>query len=356
MMIREFPLPERAQHPDWRSYQGLMSHSHREVFGEDAGEADPVAELASVKADTTWRARFWLAERDGELIGLGSLQVNTRDEPDTALLFTYVASRYRGHGAGRKIADTLIDAARDMGARRIRVYAWLPLPGSDARTLASPVPGGGVVPADDPATRLCVALGMRLAQVARVSRCEFAGAAEGWAAHLEEARAAAGPEYRLVTFTDEIPQDMLDDYADMKTNMGVDIPLGESTVASGRWDADRLRDFHAERMIRFRPFIAVAEHVPSGKLVAMSELMLPRHAAGELMAEQWGTFVLAEHRGHRLGMLVKAANLLALTAASPRTRSVLTGNAEENGPMLDINDALGFRPALAEACFEAQIA
>ena len=61
-------------------------------------------------------------------------------------------------------------------------------------------------------------------------------------------------------------------------------------------------------------------------------------------AYQWGTLVLAEHRGHRLGMLVKLAALRALQAASPSTRSVSTWNAEGNTPMIAVNEALGFVP------------
>ena len=51
------------------------------------------------------------------------------------------------------------------------------------------------------------------------------------------------------------------------------------------------------------------------------------------------------HRGHRLGMLVKAANLGGRRPGWPSVRSVLTWNASENQHMLSINIALGFRPA-----------
>ncbi|MBD4636278.1 GNAT family N-acetyltransferase, partial [Xanthomonas citri pv. citri] len=68
---------------------------------------------------------------------------------------------------------------------------------------------------------------------------------------------------------------------------------------------------------------------------------------------QWDTIVLPEHRGHRLGMRVKAANLIAVRDALPGARAIITGNAEENRHMLDVNEALGFRPVLAEASMEA---
>ena len=52
-------------------------------------------------------------------------------------------------------------------------------------------------------------------------------------------------------------------------------------------------------------------------------------------------------------MRVKAANLIAVREALPEARAIITWNAEENRHMLDVNEALGFRPVLAEASMEA---
>lgn len=48
------------------------------------------------------------------------------------------------------------------------------------------------------------------------------------------------------------------------------------------------------------------------------------------------------HRGHRLGLAVKLANLDALADVAPSVRRIFTGNARVNAPMIAVNDLMGF--------------
>jgi hypothetical protein len=59
--------------------------------------------------------------------------------------------------------------------------------------------------------------------------------------------------------------------------------------------------------------------------------------------DQQATIVAPEHRGHRLGTLVKVALVRELQRAFPDKRVVHTENAETNAHMVAINEALGFR-------------
>ena len=49
-----------------------------------------------------------------------------------------------------------------------------------------------------------------------------------------------------------------------------------------------------------------------------------------------------EHRGHRLGLAVKAANIRAVQDAYPDKTRITTQNAESNDFMVDINKEIGF--------------
>ncbi len=69
---------------------------------------------------------------------------------------------------------------------------------------------------------------------------------------------------------------------------------------------------------------------------------MPRHDPG--MVFQWGTLVHPDHRGHRLGMATKVANLAWVQREAPGRERVYTMNAEVNQQMVGINEALGFRP------------
>jgi RimJ/RimL family protein N-acetyltransferase len=53
--------------------------------------------------------------------------------------------------------------------------------------------------------------------------------------------------------------------------------------------------------------------------------------------------VARPHRGHRLGLLVKAAMMEWLMAAEPGLERILTENASSNRHMIAINEELGYQ-------------
>jgi RimJ/RimL family protein N-acetyltransferase len=107
------------------------------------------------------------------------------------------------------------------------------------------------------------------------------------------------------------------------------------------WDAARVREYDDIREQRGRHVYSVAAvHDATGALAALTDV------EADPDAPEWGhqllTAVLREHRGHRLGLLVKTAMLEWLATAEPQLERIDTGNAAVNQWMIAINEQLGY--------------
>jgi GNAT superfamily N-acetyltransferase len=87
--------------------------------------------------------------------------------------------------------------------------------------------------------------------------------------------------------------------------------------------------------------VVAARHDESGELVGYTSLGVP--SGGGTVGYQWDTIVRADHRGHRLGLLVKLAIIEQLRRELPEVRYLNTWNADENAHMVSVNEQLGFQ-------------
>ncbi|ADG73069.1 GCN5-related N-acetyltransferase [Cellulomonas flavigena DSM 20109] len=362
--VRAAPaLPASPDDPDAWAYAGL-SEIDRLVELERWGWSDlwaPVhVRLALLRPQPHVRHHVWVAvEGDGgdpqDVVGYALLSEPLTSNQHTASVTVAVRPPHRGRGIGTRLAATACGQAAADGRGTLQAAtAHSPEPPAGPGALESPV-GTGRVPADDPHVQFALRHGFRLEQVARYSVLEL-GDAHGagtpeHVAHLAAAREAAGATYRTHTWRYEPPADRLDDIAELYTRMSTDIPLGGLDLQEDPWDADRVREMVAHAAgAGLRLLVTAAEHVATGRLVAFSVLEVPD---GDVpFAFQEDTLVLREHRGHRLGMLVKAVNLEELAVWRPAVRRIHTWNAQENAHMLAINVDLGFRQAGVSAVWQ----
>jgi GNAT superfamily N-acetyltransferase len=90
--------------------------------------------------------------------------------------------------------------------------------------------------------------------------------------------------------------------------------------------------------IKFRP-----DHLEV-KLAGGPSINLRRSEVGsKVPAEQWNAIVDPDHRGQRLGLVVKIANLRLLRREIAGALRLETWNANENTRMIAINELLGFQ-------------
>ncbi len=148
---------------------------------------------------------------------------------------------------------------------------------------------------------------------------------------------AAG--YSVLTWVGATPEAMLEQVAAVHAAMA-DAPRDEG-VESAVWDAARIR--RLEKLVigsGLTQFSVAARHDAAGELAALTQVVTDPGAPG--YGFQQITAVLDAHRGHRLGLLVKAAMLELVAGAAPEVTRIVTDNAGSNEYMIAINAQLGF--------------
>jgi hypothetical protein len=166
---------------------------------------------------------------------------------------------------------------------------------------------------------------------------------------LEELRAVvAGARdataYRVLTFETPWPREFVQGHCALLQVMSTDEPAGDDEREAEEWDEERIRQSDELLAVRsIAKFAAVAQHVESGMLVAMTEILVADNVPQQ--AWQMITVVHPAHRGHRLGLAVKLANLDLLAVRAPKVELVVTANAAVNAPMIAVNDMMGYEIA-----------
>ena len=92
-----------------------------------------------------------------------------------------------------------------------------------------------------------------------------------------------------------------------------------------------------------RTVVTAVEHIASGTLVGLTTISVL--ALRPDVVFQDDTVVLQEHRGNKLGLLIKVANMERLSEQFPDARVLYTWNAPENRYLLKVNQQLGFTTA-----------
>jgi GNAT superfamily N-acetyltransferase len=150
------------------------------------------------------------------------------------------------------------------------------------------------------------------------------------------------PGYRLTAWSGVVPDPLAASFSAARQGMA-DMPVGGLDSGPPEWDEDRVRaaaETLARRGERLETVAALAE--ADGSVAGYTELVLP--ADSHFPAQQSDTTVLPAHRGHGLGLWMKAAMLRRLRAEHPDTTEIRANNADDNRHMLAVNTALGFRP------------
>ncbi|MCU1581147.1 MAG: hypothetical protein QOD27_1906 [Microbacteriaceae bacterium] len=340
--IDEVSIPRTIDSPDAADFIATVEVRNA-VEADGFGTEDlsySAADLLPGWLNTVYEPkRLFAARVDGRIVARAIYETAIEDA-DVVWLGVQVLPQFRRLGIGTALSELLETMAAEDNRRKIIVYTVSKeAPGE---RVAAPT-GFGSVPRDGTEVRFLLSRGYTLEQVERGSRLALPLDDEDLRGRLDVAAVAAGADYSLHFWMNRTPERWRDDLAVLLTRMSTDAPTAGLEEPEDPWTAERVLDEERRRESSPRTALTTAvEHVPSGRLVGFTELNAP--AELDRPVEQGDTLVLKEHRGHRLGTLLKVANLLALQSELPGHPAVITFNAEENRHMLDVNEAVGFLP------------
>lgn len=328
---------------------------NRRICDEAVGLPDlapDAAQMLPAWHDHTDTRQTGFVARVGEQIaGIVSISYPQEEDAHSAEIDLLVPAEHWGSG----VEESLLARAEEDAAEQDRrvLQLWTLHRPEEAERMLVPRTGWGRIPST-PLAELVESRGFVLEQVERNSEFDLRADPAPLRAMLGEARSTAGPDYRVLQWMMPTPPELRDGFAAVLARLSTDAPSGDMDFVAEEWDADRVvrRETRLTAAGQTVSVVAV-QHVPTGDLVAYNELLIGADRAG--VTHQFGTLVSKDHRGHRLGTIVKCANLLHWREAMPDSPVVSTFNAEENRPMLNINEAVGFVPVSYAGAWQKKV-
>lgn len=348
--IRPLTIPASlsdADAHDFREMVEVRNRVYREVSGHDDHAMTAEALLPHFGPDPYQLRYFWVVVVNGRVVGRAGVDLPLEAGSRSAYWQVELLAEFHGRGIGSQAYELIERTAAGHG--RTVLQSWAEHREAPGERLEAPT-GFGSIPAGDRAARFYRRQGYTLEQIERCSVLDLQAPLDTAEGLLEKARLAA-TGYRVVGWFAPTPPEFVDDYAWLKSRMATDAPAAGLEFDEEAWDAARVALLDSRLTAGGRATrVAAAQHLESGRLVAFSELAIGANRSEA--SHQEDTLVLKEHRGHQLGTLVKCENLLAWRDFVPESPRVMTYNAEENRPMLDINEKIGFVPIAYEGAWK----
>lgn len=262
----------------------------------------------------------WLAEgADGTAVASAACWSNAAGDPKVMNCDVFVRRDHRRRGIGTRMLGLICDSTLDEGRS---LLTW---------STFDTVPAG---------EQLSRRIGARVARVNRESELCLADVDWDLVASWRRAERARERGYRLELIRGPIPPHLRDDAATfhhiMQTAPRDDLDAADVMVTP-EFVAERDRSLVEAGRERWTLFVRDAD----GRCVGGTETT---HEPWEpARVQQDNTGIDLAHRGLGLAKWAKAEMLDLIRRERPAAERIQTGNAFSNGPMLAINDALGFR-------------
>jgi GNAT superfamily N-acetyltransferase len=264
---------------------------------------------------------------DGDaMVGCALYALFLNDNTDKAFILPWVEPDRRRQGIGSALVEHLVDLAVDAGRAVLLSQSAYPFERRD----------------DHPYRRFAEKLRFELSltQIRRELALPVGeDVLTGW---IEEA-APHHDGYRIEFHTGLLPEEYLPSFCRAMNQLIVDAPQGNVSFEPESVTPERLKERHENNIRAGRTvYSAIGVHDDTNEVVAYSTISVVRGNDRDM--HQWGTLVRSDHRGHRLGLAVKARALLEVQRIHPELPRISTTNAEDNAQMVAINERMGYRP------------
>lgn len=322
MDIREIDVSDDAQFHDFYT---VLRNSKLHGRPDAPVWSEREARVVFRGPDPTQEARAFAAYEEGHVVGVAEYFLPLLDNTHMAYFEVLVSPQNRRRGIGGAVLRHVVDVASGHGRTVLLGEADLPLTERETH----------------PSVRFAARHGFDRASVEVQSELALPVSD----LKLTAWEAAAAPyhrDYRIETFTDKVPDELLESYCYLLNQLAVDAPSGDIQFEPEGLTPAAHRIQRVRSKEQGHTVVETLAIDGSGEAVAQSTLVA--RADDPHNVWQWGTLVRRDHRGHRLGLAVKARNLRALQSAFPECRKVVTSNSEENDHMLAVNVTMGFEP------------
>ena len=326
MEIRLFDV-DTASASELTGYHRLMVATAADWFSDAPTDYDSVIARARSRGSVFGPITRWAGYVEDVLVGFATASLPEDASTDVAVVRITVHPGYRDRGVGTALLRHLATECRVRG--RTVLEAWhIPVGGVGERwarqrgfaTVNTIVQQKLHLPEVDPST---------------------------W-------RVDAPAGYHAVSWIGAAPDDLVASYA-RASNAIHDAPFGESGFELPQWTVEKVRDAEARFAAQGVEFwVVAAVRDADGEVAGLTELMLRSWLPDTAIVNN--TAVLQQHRGHGLGVFVKARMTAWLRARRPAYRWIATSTAASNEHMIRINERIGFRSWLRTVVVNADIA
>ena len=162
------------------------------------------------------------------------------------------------------------------------------------------------------------------------------------------------PGYRLERVDNVVPPKLIAPYIEAANGIN-DMPRGSLRMGDWKLTEEQIHDRESWlKQIGSNWWLLVAVHEATGDGAGFTEIN--QDPKQPWVVSQGGTAVTRGHRGHRLGLWMKAVMLERILRELPEAKYIRTGNANTNAQMLGINTDLGFKLAWQSNLWQLPIA